>query len=122
MTTQERERILERYRIRTQLFSSIAADHERRVSASPQLELPEPSSSGTSLSGDDGGLSQRELEVLTLLAHGDHNGEIAERLIISEETVKSHVKRIIFKLHARNRTHAVMIAAEQRLLPIGPVS
>jgi DNA-binding NarL/FixJ family response regulator len=67
-------------------------------------------------------LSRRELDVLTLLAYGNHNGEIAQQLIISEETVKSHVKQIISKLHARNRTHAVMIAAQQRLLPIGPAS
>ena len=51
-------------------------------------------------------LSRRELEVLALIAEGDTNAEIAERLVIAPSTVESHVKRILRKLGARNRTEA----------------
>jgi DNA-binding NarL/FixJ family response regulator len=53
-------------------------------------------------------LSQRELEVLVPLAEGATNAEIAERLVIAEATVQSHVKRILRKLGVRNRTEAAV--------------
>jgi DNA-binding NarL/FixJ family response regulator len=56
--------------------------------------------------GDDG-LTAREIEVLTLIAAGHSNKLIAERLSIADETVKGHVKHILSKLHANDRTHAV---------------
>jgi DNA-binding NarL/FixJ family response regulator len=52
-------------------------------------------------------LSRRELEVLALIAEGDTNAEIAERLVIAATTVESHVKSILRKLEVRNRTQAV---------------
>jgi DNA-binding NarL/FixJ family response regulator len=52
-------------------------------------------------------LTRRELEVIELMARGASNGDIAERLVISEGTVKSHVKHILRKLHAANRAQAV---------------
>ena len=52
-------------------------------------------------------LSTREREVLELMAAGQTNGQIARRLVITEGTAKSHVKRIMRKLHAANRTEAV---------------
>ncbi|WP_051472116.1 response regulator transcription factor [Patulibacter minatonensis] len=52
-------------------------------------------------------LSGRELEVLRLMAGGLRNAEIAERLTLSEPTVKSHVRRILRKMRASNRAHAV---------------
>jgi DNA-binding CsgD family transcriptional regulator len=52
-------------------------------------------------------LTTRELEVIELMARGDSNGEIATRLVISEGTVKSHVKHILRKLRATNRVQAV---------------
>jgi DNA-binding NarL/FixJ family response regulator len=52
-------------------------------------------------------LSQRERQVLDLLARGARDREIAEQLIIAERTVKKHVQNILRKLHARNRTEAV---------------
>ena len=52
-------------------------------------------------------LSQRERQVLDLLARGARDREIAEQLVIAERTVKKHVQNILRKLHARNRTEAV---------------
>jgi DNA-binding CsgD family transcriptional regulator len=52
-------------------------------------------------------LTVRELEVLDLVAVGDSNAEIAEKLHIGQQTVMSHVKHLLFKLGARNRAHAV---------------
>lgn len=57
--------------------------------------------------GDGANLTRRELEVLRLMAAGDTNGRIARRLVISEGTVKSHVKHILRKLGAANRAEAV---------------
>jgi len=55
-------------------------------------------------------LSEREREVLVLLAQGASNKEIADRLVISEGTVKNHVSNILSKLQAENRTQAAEIA------------
>jgi DNA-binding NarL/FixJ family response regulator len=52
-------------------------------------------------------LTKREVEVLGLMAAGATNAEIADRLVISESTAKSHVKHILRKFDARNRTEAV---------------
>jgi ATP/maltotriose-dependent transcriptional regulator MalT len=61
-------------------------------------------------------LSGRELEVLRVLAEGLGNRDIGERLFISEATVKTHVQRILRKLEADSRTHAVSRAHELMLL------
>lgn len=55
-------------------------------------------------------LSRRELEVLRLVSEGLGTHEIARALFVSDETVKTHVARILRKLHARSRAHAVAIA------------
>jgi len=55
-------------------------------------------------------LSQRETQVLRLVAQGLRNRDIAERLFISEVTVKAHMRSIMRKLGARSRTHAVALA------------
>jgi DNA-binding NarL/FixJ family response regulator len=61
-------------------------------------------------------LSEREREVLQLLASGASNRDIAARLYLAEGTVKNHVSNILGKLHAANRTHAVTLAREQGLI------
>lgn len=67
--------------------------------------------------GEDA-LTPREIEVLSLIRDGNRNKEIASRLDISETTVNFHIKNIVDKLHANDRTHAVTIALRRGLLQI----
>lgn len=62
------------------------------------------------------GITPRELEILELIASGLSNKEIAERVHVSENTVKTHSSRVFDKLGARRRTQAVQLAKEQRLI------
>lgn len=61
-------------------------------------------------------LTARELEVLQLVANGSRNRDIAERLFITEETVKVHMKHLMEKLGAKHRTEAVAIAVRRGIL------
>jgi DNA-binding NarL/FixJ family response regulator len=63
-------------------------------------------------------LTPREIEVLRLIAGGNANKEIASRLSIAEDTVKSHVAKILAKLHANDRTHAVTIAVKRGIIDL----
>jgi NarL family two-component system response regulator LiaR len=63
-------------------------------------------------------LTTRELEVLTLIARGRSNAEIATELVIGEGTVKTHVSNILTKLHLADRTQAAIYALQQRLVPL----
>jgi len=63
------------------------------------------------------GITPRELEILELIAAGLSNREISQRLYVSENTVKTHSGRVLEKLSARRRTHAVQLAKEARLIP-----
>jgi two-component system, NarL family, response regulator LiaR len=62
-------------------------------------------------------ITRRELEILELIAQGLSNREIAEKLFVSENTVKTHSSRVFDKLGARRRTQAVQLGKEFGLLP-----
>ena len=63
-------------------------------------------------------LTERETEVLRLIARGMSNREIAQALVIAEKTVKSHVSNILSKLHLADRTQVAVYALRQRIVPL----
>jgi len=65
----------------------------------------------------DLGITKRELEILALIAQGLSNREIAEKLFVSENTIKTHSSRLFDKLSAKRRTQAVQIGKEWGLIP-----
>jgi NarL family two-component system response regulator LiaR len=65
-------------------------------------------------------LTERELDVLILVARGLSNQEIAEELVISERTVRTHVSNILRKLHLANRTQAALYAVKEGLADLDP--
>jgi len=67
-------------------------------------------------------LTEREREILTLVAAGLSNDEIAARLVISPATAKTHVSRVMMKLHARDRAQLVVMAYESGLVTPGPAT
>lgn len=65
----------------------------------------------------DLGITRRELEILELIARGLSNREIAEKLFVSENTVKTHSSRLFDKLNVKRRTQAVQMGKERGLIP-----
>ncbi|PZW68395.1 LuxR family two component transcriptional regulator [Pseudomonas sp. URMO17WK12:I1] len=78
--------------------------------------FPEPIASELLAAIAEDGLTPRENEVLQRTAQGLGNGDIATQLAISEDTVKGHMRSIMTKLKARNRTHAVSIALQRGII------
>ena len=97
---------------KSELVTVIRSVHEGRRHVPPEVaaRLAEH------LGDDD--LTPRELEVLRLIRDGNRNKEIAGQLAISETTVNFHIKNLVDKLGANDRTHAVTIAVRRGLLPI----
>ena len=98
--------------VNRELLEVIRAVHagQKRIPPEIAAELAEY------IAEDD--LSSREIEVLRLIAAGNRNKEIASKLFITEETVKSHVTNILVKLHANDRTHAVTTALKRGILEL----
>jgi DNA-binding NarL/FixJ family response regulator len=67
-------------------------------------------------SAQDVGLTEREQDVLRLIARGFSNAEIAQHLVVSEATVKTHINHIFAKLGARDRAHALVLAQQHKLV------
>jgi DNA-binding NarL/FixJ family response regulator len=65
-------------------------------------------------------LTEREIDVLRLIAAGNANKNIADRLNIGDATVKSHVSSLMAKLGANDRTHAVTIALQRGIIELPP--
>jgi DNA-binding NarL/FixJ family response regulator len=84
----------------------------RAVAAGESLLDPEMVLAAT----DDAGLTARELEVLTLMADGHNNAQIAASLFVSENTVKTHVRRIFDKLGSHDRAAAVLQAWKRHVI------
>lgn len=113
--------------IQPKVATRLLMEFGRRGAPSAQ---PQPSQSGyepqvrevqgrEQQTADDGvyeQLSQREVDVLRLLANGASNRDIADQLVLAEGTVKNHVSNILAKLHAANRTQAANLARERGLI------
>ena len=89
----------------------------RLVHAGQKRMLPEVATQLAEHATDDA-LSSREIEVLRLISGGNANKEIAAQLSITEETVKGHVKNILAKLGANDRTHAVTIGLKRGIIEL----
>jgi two-component system NarL family response regulator len=88
----------------TKLLTEFAQQSRQPVSPEPVTETVDE-------------LTERQIEVLTYIAQGWTNQEIADRLFITERTVKYHLQEILQKLHLRNRTQAVAYAVRIGLIP-----
>jgi DNA-binding CsgD family transcriptional regulator len=104
----ERKDILNRYLDHSRRFDEVAA---RRSNGRAEV-IPLKGS----LRALDQDPTMREIEVLQLISDGLVNREIGDRLYLSEETVKSHVRHLLAKLEARSRAHAVAIGFRRGLI------
>ena len=82
--------------------------------APPQVRQPFALNEGKR---EDLGITRRELEILALISQGMSNREIAQKLFVSENTVKTHSSRVFDKLGAKRRTQAVQLGKEFGLIP-----
>ncbi len=98
--------------LRKELLETIRAVHAGQKRIPPELAAQLAEHAG------DEALSAREIEVLRLIAGGNANKEIAAQLSITEETVKGHVKNILAKLSANDRTHAVTIGLKRGIIQL----
>jgi DNA-binding NarL/FixJ family response regulator len=99
-------------RVNTELLDVIRAVHRG------QKHIPPEIAAELAYHAAEDDLSQREIEVLGLVAAGNSNREVAAKLSITEETVKNHVTHILAKLGANDRTHAVMIGIKRGFIEL----
>jgi DNA-binding NarL/FixJ family response regulator len=98
--------------LRKELLETIRAVH------AGQKRLPPEIAAEVAEHATDDSLTPREIDVLRLIAGGNANKEIAAQLSLTEETVKGHVKNILAKLDANDRTHAVTIGLKRGIIEI----
>ena len=98
--------------LRNELLDTIRAVHagQRRMSSEVAAQIAEHST--------DDALTPREVNVLRWVAKGNANKEIAAQLSLTEETVKSHIRNILAKLEANDRTHAVAIGVKRGIIDL----
>ena len=98
--------------VHKELLEAIRAVHagKKSLSSEASFQLAEHAT--------DEALSPAEIRVLRLIADGEANKEIAVRLSVSEGTIKAHVRNLMSKLGAKDRTHAVMIALRRGIMEI----
>ena len=98
--------------LRKELLDTIRAVHvgQKRVSSEVAAEIAEHAT--------DDALTPREVDVLRLVAGGNANKNIAAQLSLTEETVKSHIRSILAKLRANDRTHAVAIGLKRGIIEL----
>ncbi len=99
--------------VHKELLDAIRAVHagQKRIPAEIAAELADHAT--------DDALTEREIDVLRLIAAGNANKQIADRLSIGEATVKSHVTNILSKLGANDRAHAVVIGLKRGIIELG---
>jgi DNA-binding NarL/FixJ family response regulator len=98
--------------LRKELLETIRAVHagQKRLSSEAASQIAEHAT--------DGALTPREIDVLRLVAAGNGNKEIGVHLLLTEVTIKSHLKNILSKLGANDRTHAVAIAVKRGIIDL----
>jgi two-component system NarL family response regulator len=89
------------------LLTEFAVLARREAASEPPQQVPAPK------------LTDREMQVLKLIARGMNNRDIAKELFISENTVKNHVRNILEKLQIHSRMEAVMVAVREKLIELG---
>ncbi len=119
MDAAKREQILTRYMDHTRRFDRVAATRRRNGNGNGNgnggatADVIPFTSPVQQLEQEP---TMREIEVLQLVSDGLVNREIGERLFLSEETVKSHVRHLLAKLQARSRAHAVAVGFRRGLI------
>lgn len=98
--------------LRKQLLDTIRGVYAGRKRIPPEIATEIAEHAGES------NLTERELDVLQLIAAGNPNKLVADKLTITEDTVKAHVKSILSKLNANDRTHAVTIAVKRGIIDL----
>ena len=98
--------------LRKELLETIRVVHAggKRVSSEVAAEIAEHAT--------DEALTPREVDVLCLVARGNANKAVAAQLLLTEETIKSHMRNILAKLGANDRTHAVAIAVKRGIIDV----
>jgi DNA-binding NarL/FixJ family response regulator len=98
--------------VRKDLLEIIRAVHSGKKSINPEV------AADIAVHSADDSLTTREIEVLALIASGKSNKLIADKLSITEETAKAHVRSILSKLDAKDRTHAVSLGLKRGIIQL----